>query len=188
MHAGLDHEAVVGNIHPVAAVCSHIENLVMVEKLNNMDLAYKLTYADLFPADIPNVLELPEDVLMTIKLHNTQKPMVAHAYSCPPKYCKSWGTLMYTTTFTAGCIHHSTSEFVSLAFIVLKSDPNVLPWWVNDYHKLNLNTISDNQPLPLASDILKDCTGHKFYAKIDMTNSFFQTQMHPDSVKYGLKL
>ena len=33
-------------------------------------------------------------------------------------------------------------------------------------------------------DILRDCAGHKLYGKIDMTNSFFQTCMHPDSVKY----
>jgi hypothetical protein len=60
----------------------------------------------------------------------------------------------------------------------------VLPRWVNDYHKLNANTIADNHPLPLVNDILQDCTGHHFYGKIDMTNSFFQTKMHPDSIKY----
>jgi hypothetical protein len=44
--------------------------------------------------------------------------------------------------------------------------------------------IMDNHPLPLVDNILQDCTGHKFRGKIDMTNSFFQTQMHPDTVKY----
>jgi hypothetical protein len=67
---------------------------------------------------------------------------------------------------------------------VPKSDPNVLPQWVNDYRKLNLNTVADNHPLPLVEDILRNCAGHKMYGKIDMTNSFFQTRMHPDSVKY----
>jgi len=65
-----------------------------------------------------------------------------------------------------------------------KADPTVLPRWVNDYQKLNLNMVTDNHPLLLVDDILRDCAGHKFYGKIDMTNSFFQTQMHPDSVKY----
>jgi hypothetical protein len=69
-------------------------------------------------------------------------------------------------------------------FIVPKADPTVLYRWVNDYWKLNLNMVADNHPLPLVDDILHDCASHKFYGKIDMTNSFFQTQMHPDSVKY----
>lgn len=93
-HASLDHQAVVSDLHPITTVHSCIENLIMIEKLNKMDLEYKSTYADLFPVDIPHVSELPQDVLMTIKLCNTQKPMVTHANSCPQKYCESWGTLV----------------------------------------------------------------------------------------------
>jgi hypothetical protein len=49
---------------------------------------------------------------------------------------------------------------------------------------MNLNTVADNHPLPLVKNILRDCASHKFYRKIDMTNSFFQTCMDPDSIKY----
>src|SRR5882762_98438 len=83
-----------------------------------------------------------------------------------------------------GRICRSTSKYVSPAFIVPKHDLLVLPHWVNDYRKLNLNTIADNHPLPLVMDILKDCAGHHFYSKIDMMNSFFQMWMDPESVKY----
>ena len=38
--------------------------------------------------------------------------------------------------------------------------------------------------ITLMDDILQDCTGHKFYGMVDMTNSFFQMQMHSDLVKY----
>lgn len=44
--------------------------------------------------------------------------------------------------------------------------------------------IADNHLLPLVEDILWDCAGHKYYGKINMINSFFQTYMHSDSVKY----
>jgi hypothetical protein len=44
--------------------------------------------------------------------------------------------------------------------------------------------VPDNHPLPLVNNILKDCAGHHYYGKIDMTSSFFQTCMHSDSVKY----
>jgi hypothetical protein len=83
-----------------------------------------------------------------------------------------------------GRIRPSNSDYVSPAFIVPKSDPSVLPRWVNDYRKLNQNTVPDNHPLPLVEDILRDCASHSFYGKINMTNSFFQTRMDPDSIKY----
>jgi hypothetical protein len=38
----------------------------------------------------------------------------------------------------------------------------------------------DSHPLLQADDILADCVKGKIWSKIDMTNSFFQTQMHPD--------
>jgi len=174
---------VTQDIRPIAAVRTQIEGLVERERLLKLNAKYKNKFSDMFPSDIPHVSELPQDILMTIKLHDTQKLMVARAYSCLQKYCESWGTLI-EQHLAAGRIHPSTSEYVLLAFIVPKSDPLVLPRWVNDYRKLNLNTVPDNHPLPLVEDIFRDCAGHNFYGKIDMTNSFFQTWMDPESVKY----
>lgn len=42
----------------------------------------------------------------------------------------------------------------------------------------------DNYPLPNIDEILTDCTKGKIWAKINMTDSFFQTRMHPEDVKY----
>src|SRR5271163_3711112 len=36
--------------------------------------------------------------------------------------------------------------------------------------------------IPRVDDILNDCAKEKIFSKIDMTNSFFQTRMHPDHV------
>jgi hypothetical protein len=55
-----------------------------------------------------------------------------------------------------------------------------IPHWICDYWQLNANTIPDNFPLPLIDDILGDCGEGKIWATIDMTDSFFQTRMHPD--------
>lgn len=63
-----------------------------------------------------------------------------------------------------------------------KADLKVLPRWVNDYRELNANTILDNHPLPHVETILVDCAKGKLWAKIDMTNSFFQTWVHPDNI------
>ena len=60
----------------------------------------------------------------------------------------------------------------------------MLPRWVNDYRKINANTVTDTYPLPRIDDILADCAKGKIWGKIDMTNSFFQTRMHPDDIQY----
>src|SRR5271156_1364924 len=71
---------------------------------------------------------------------------------------------------------------ISPAFIVPKSDPTALPRWVNDYRQLNANTVVDCHPLPRVDDIRNDCAKGRFFGTMDMTNSYFQTRMHPDSV------
>ena len=58
----------------------------------------------------------------------------------------------------------------------------MLPRWVNNYHVLNANMVLDAYPLPCVDDILADCAKGKIWSKLDMTNSFFQTQVHPNDV------
>ena len=70
------------------------------------------------------------------------------------------------------------------SFLILKADPTVLPRWVNDYRALNENTVPDHYPLPCIETILSDCAKGSIWGKIDMTNSFFQTWVHPDDVKF----
>jgi hypothetical protein len=40
----------------------------------------------------------------------------------------------------------------------------------------------DKTPLPRVDDILADAAKGKYWAKFNMTNSFFQTRMHPDDI------
>jgi len=53
---------------------------------------------------------------------------------------------------------------------------------VNDYRQINANMIMDSYPLPRVEDILADAGQGKIWSKMDMTNSFFHTRMHPDSI------
>jgi len=71
---------------PLAAVRTRIETLISEEVLKRKDALFKEHFSDLFPPDVPNVCDLPNEVLMSIKLRDDLKPMVAHAYSCPRKY------------------------------------------------------------------------------------------------------
>ena len=63
-----------------------------------------------------------------------------------------------------------------------KTDTTVLPCWVNDYWVLNMNMDLDTHPLPPVDDSLADCVKGKIWSKLDMTNSFFQTCIHPDDI------
>ncbi|PSR72195.1 hypothetical protein PHLCEN_2v11934 [Hermanssonia centrifuga] len=97
------------------------------------------------------------------------------------KYREAWKTLLQQH-LAAGRIRPSSSPHASPAFLIPKADPVVLPRWVNDYRKLNANTVPDVHPLPSIAEILSDCGKGQFFAKIDMTNSFFQTRVHPDDI------
>ena len=82
----------------------------------------------------------------------------------------------------SGKIRLSNLSFTSLSFIIPKTDPTALPCWVNDYCELNSNVVIDSHPLPRVGDILADCAKGKIWATIDMTDSFFQTRVHPDDI------
>jgi hypothetical protein len=52
-----------------------------------------------------------------------------------------------------------------------------------DYRRVNRNTKRDRTPLPLPDRILSAAGRARYWGKIDMTNSFFQTKMHPDDIE-----
>ena len=130
---------------------------------------------------IPHLDELPTDIYCRIKLKDPSKTIATHSYSTPRKYKEAWATQIQQL-LDASHIQLSNSEHASPAFIVPKSDPAVPPHWVNDYCTLNSNTVTDSHPLPCVDDILADCAKGKIWSAIDMTNSFFQTWVHPDDV------
>ena len=71
----------------IAVIRTRMEHLVSEEVLHWKDEQFKICFCELFPLDVPNVCNLPDDVLMNIKLKDVIKPMVARAYSCLKKYC-----------------------------------------------------------------------------------------------------
>jgi hypothetical protein len=130
---------------------------------------------------IPHTDQLPTDVQVCIKLKNAEHTIKTRTYQCPRKFRKAWGMLLQKHLDT-GQIRPSALSWASPAFIIPKADTMVLPCWVNDYWQLNANTVIDSHPLPWVDDILNDCAKGKIWATIDMTDSFFQTRMHPDDV------
>ncbi|KAJ8468870.1 hypothetical protein ONZ45_g17089 [Pleurotus djamor] len=165
------------------AIKDRIEVISFVEKLKVLDAEMKKEFADMFPDDIPPVKDLPGDVFHRFELKDPIKFVKNRSYSCPRKYVEFWKTLV-DQHLKAGRIRPSDSPYASPAFLIPKADPLALPRWVNDYRELNENTVPDNFPLPRVDTILSDCAKGKIWAKIDMTNAFFQTKVHPDHIKF----
>lgn len=67
--------------YPVAMVCSQVEQPVTEEVLCQKDEQFKVCFRELFPLDVPDVIDLPEDVLMSVKLKDELKPMITWTYS-----------------------------------------------------------------------------------------------------------
>jgi hypothetical protein len=167
---------------------SHIINAIICPNLHtDLNVKYKASFKDRFPSDIPHAKDLPKDVYHHIEIKPGMPISVGWAYSCPRKYRNGWKTLIQQH-LAVGRICPSSSPYTSPSFIIPKADVTVLLRWVNKYWKLNSVTVPDYYPLPRINNILADCSKGKVWGKIDMANSFFQTLVHPDHVKYTTTL
>lgn len=174
-------ESLTSSSHPLEHIRLRIDQLASVESLESLNSKVLRKYADLFPSDIPHYKDMPDDVYHRFHLKEPSLPLKACTYSCPRPLREKWRTLL-EQHLEAGRIRPSSSSVSSPAFLIPKKDPAALPRWVNDYRRLNANTVPDVHPLPRIDDVLADCARGKFWAKIDMTNSFFQTKVHPDDI------
>lgn len=167
----------------IAAVRNTIERLALEERFAKEESTMRNTYADVFPAGTPKLADLPTDVYHRFKLKNPDLVISRRSYDCPKKYREAWKALL-DDHLASGRMRPSSSPYASPCFLIPKADPAAAPRWVNDYRILNDNTVPDRHPLPTVDEILSDCGKGKIFGKLDMTNSFFQTRVHPDDVPY----
>jgi hypothetical protein len=165
----------------IASIRERIKVLAAQQKLLDLGSAIVKEFDDVFQPIIPPVNCLPSDICCCITLKDASKLITTRSYSTPRKYREAWATLI-KQHLEAGRIRPSNLQHASPAFIILKKDEAVLPRWVNDYRALNSNTVMDKYPLLRVDDILADCSKGKIWSVMDMTNSFFQTRMHPDDI------
>ena len=169
--------------HFARTLKNRIDILAVWDDLSRYEQEVREAFKDRFPADIPHVTRLPDDVYHRFRLKDPEKVIKCRSYARPKKYKDAWKQLL-DQHLEAGRIRESSSEYCSPSFLIPKADPTVLPRWVNDYRALNDNTVPDHYPLPRIKGILSDCAKGLIWVKIDMTNSFFQTRVHPEDVKF----
>jgi hypothetical protein len=164
----------------LAALRECITTLSFKEELADREADLRSHFSRIFEPP-PHVDELPTDPVARIKLKDPNHTIKSRNYACPHKWKEAWHTLLQQH-LKAGRIRPSSAPAGSGAFIIPKADPNVIPRWVNDYRQLNTNTVTDSFPIPLVTEILSDIAQGRIFGTLDMTNSFFQTRMHPDNV------
>lgn len=153
------------------------------EELAELDASLRQEFADLFPTELPPVVDNTSPVRHRIDLVQADPNKIPNraGYACPRRYRESWRRLL-DQHIAAGRLRPSSSPYSSPAFIIPKKDPAELPRWVNDYRQLNSNTVKDRTPLPLPDEVLQTCASASVWGKIDMTNSFFQTKMEEGDI------
>ena len=164
----------------ISSILHRINSLEFSASMENLETNLRKTFSKVFEP-IPHVDDLPLQPLARITLKDATKMITTRNYPSPRKWKDAWYVLLQQH-LDAGRIRPSQAPTGSGAFIIPKADPTVLPRWVNDYRQLNANTVTDSFPIPRIDDILSDCAKGKIWATIDMTNSFFQTRMHPDDI------
>lgn len=167
-------------------VRDRIEVLAFQEQLQEEDRKMRDAYADCFSTRLPDQVDIPDHIYHRIRLKDPSIVVRKGPYAPAKQNAGPWKKLL-DEHLAAGRMRPSSSEYSSPAFVVPKRkngapDPDVPPRWVNDYRELNKNTIRDEFPLPRVDDILADCGQGKIFGKMDITNSFFQTRVHPDDI------
>lgn len=167
-------------------VRDRMETLAFEAHLKQKDAEMKARYTDLFTHRLPDVGDIPDHIYHRIRLKDPTKVNNGRGYAAAKKNQAAWKALL-DDHLAAGRLRPSSSEYASPSFCVPKyrngvPDHTVPPRMVNDYRELNKNTVRDRYPLPRVDDILADCGKGKLWAKLDMTNSFSQTRVHPDDI------
>ncbi|SCV70640.1 BQ2448_3402 [Microbotryum intermedium] len=168
----------------VAVIAPVVDNDEQLH-LAALDHRLRKEFANLFPEDIPPVHLYQSLVRHRIELDSPSTVVNLRGYPLPKKYHESW-YLLLQEHLASGRLCPSRSSYSSPSFIIPKkgsdADPTIKPRWVNNYHELNGHTVKDRTPLPLPDDILSTCSKAQFWAKINMTNSFFQTKMAEEDI------
>ena len=143
-----------------------------------------------FLAMFPKVFmqEVPEEVppvryiMHRISLIDLTKLWKTPSFKAPhaliTKY-KAW----ITKQMNGGILQRTSVPGGANMFVEAKPDGRIVP--LGDLRFRNDNTQADHTQIPEQNTILNTVARARFPSKIDLTDAYFQTRVHPDDMKYN---
>ena len=133
-------------------------------------------YPDVFGALAPR---LPATDLLLFRIITNGPPVRQRAYRTPLAKRKIVEEEI-SKMLAEGIIRPSSSEYASPVVLVPKKDGGIR--FCVSYQRLNAITERDCFPLPLIQDIFDQLGGSRVFSTLDLTSSYWQVKVHPDSV------
>ena len=143
-----------------------------------------------FPVMFPEIFvkELPEDmppvrkILHRSTLKDPMKLLKTPTFKAPhalmPKF-KAW----IEKQLRVGILERSPVSGGASMFLEAKPDGRICP--LVHLRFRNDNTVADHSQIPNQETILQAVARGKYRSKINLSDAYFQTRVHPDNVKYN---
>lgn len=143
-------------------------------------------------AKYSDVFLMPNDKLSVTNLYHQKihlKENVTPSYVKPyrlPKSQKQEIERQIQQMLTDDIIEESQSEWCSPILLVPKKSQDSSKKWrlVIDYRKLNERIMDDKFPLPNITEILDSLSGAIYFSHLDLSQSYYQLLLEPESRKY----
>jgi len=140
-------------------------------------------FPKVFVKEVPEELPPVHKIMHRISLKDPPKllktPTVKAPQALMPKY-KAW----IKKQRNAGILHRTSVPGGASMFVEAKRDGRIRP--LVDLRFRNDNTQAHHTQIPEQNTILNAVARGRFRNKIDLSDAYFQTRLHPDDVKYNI--
>jgi len=139
-------------------------------------------FPKVFVKEVPEELPLVRKIMHRISLIDPTKLLKTHTFKAPQalmtKY-KAW----INKQMNAGILHRTSVPGEASMFLEAKSNDRIRH--LVDLRFRNDNTQADPTQISEQNTILNVLARGRFPSKIDFSDAYFQTRVHPDDVKYN---
>jgi len=145
-------------------------------------LDFLAMFPKVFVKEVPEELPLVPKIMHRISLIDPTKRLKTPTFKAPqplmPKY-KGW----INEEMNAGILHRTSVPAGASMFVEAKSDGRIRP--LASLRFRSGSTRADHTQIPEQNTIFNAVPRGRFRSKIDLSDAYIQTRVHPDDVKYN---
>jgi len=137
-------------------------------------------FSKVFVKEIPEELPPVRKIMHRISLIDPMKLLKTATFKAPQALMPKYKALI-NKQINAGILHRTSVPRGASMFVEAKGDGRIRPRV--DLLFRNDNTQADHIQIPEQNTILNAVARRRFCRKIDLSDAYFQTRVHPDDVK-----